>query len=70
MLADVADAQRYIYNLASEAEQAIRISSHLTLVKTPSADATAGAGAIVTIQEDMDPQLKPLLHSGANPFRS
>lgn len=63
MLADVADAQRYIYNLASEAEQAIRISSHPTLVKTPSADATAGAGAIVTIQEDMDPQLKPYLLS-------
>jgi hypothetical protein len=63
MLQDVADAQRYIYNLASEAEQAIRISSHPTLVKTPSADATAGAGAIVTIQEDMDPQLKPYLLS-------
>ena len=61
MMADVADAQRYLYNLASEAEQAIRISSHPTLVKTPSADANAGAGAIITIDESMDPQLKPYL---------
>lgn len=61
MLADVADAQRFLYNCASEIEQTIRISSHPTLVKTPSTDASAGAGAIVTVQEDMDPQLKPYL---------
>lgn len=61
MLADVADSQKYLYNLASEVEQSIRISSHPTLVKTPSADATAGAGAIVTMQEDTDPGLKPYL---------
>ena len=61
MMAGVADAQKYLYNLASEAEQSIRISGHPTLVKTPSADATAGAGAIVTMQEDTDPGLKPYL---------
>lgn len=61
MMSDVADAQRFIYNLHSEIEQSIRISSHPTLVKTPSTDATAGAGAIITVQEDMDPQLKPYL---------
>lgn len=61
MLSGVADNQKYLFNLASEAEQAIRISSHPTLVKTPSADATAGAGAIVTMQEDTDPGLKPYL---------
>ena len=61
MLADVADAQRFLYNCASEIEQTIRISSHPTLVKTPSTDASAGAGAIVTVQEDMDPALKPYL---------
>ncbi len=59
LVADVANAQKYVYNLYSELEQTIRISSHPTLVKTPSADATAGAGGIVTIQEDMDPNLKP-----------
>ena len=61
LVADVANAQKYIYNLYSELEQTIRISSHPTLVKTPSTDATAGAGSIVTVQEDMDPQLKPYL---------
>ena len=67
MLQDVADAQRFIYNMHSEIEQSVRISSHPTLVKTPSTDASAGAGAIVTMQEDMDPQLKPyLLQPGAS----
>lgn len=61
MLSDVADAQRFIYNMHSEIEQTIRISSHPTLVKTHSADATAGAGGIINMDEGMDPQLKPYL---------
>ena len=61
LVADVADGQRYVYNLLSELEQTIRISGHPTLVKTPSTSATAGAGGIVSIQEDMDPGLKPYL---------
>jgi hypothetical protein len=66
IIADVANAQKSIYNLYSELEQTIRISSHPTLVKTPSTDATAGAGGIVTIQEDIDPQLKPYLLTPGN----
>lgn len=61
IMSDVADAQRFIYNMKSEIEQTVRISSHPTLVKTPSADATAGAGGIVTIDENTDPGLKPYL---------
>lgn len=61
LVADVADQQRYIYNLLSELEQTVRISGHPTLVKTPSTDATAGAGSIVSITEDLDPGLKPYL---------
>ena len=61
LIADVADQQRYIYNLLSELEQTVRISGHPTLVKTPSTDATAGAGSIVTVTEDLDPGLKPYL---------
>lgn len=61
LISDVSTAQKYIYNLYSELDQTIKISSHPTLVKTPSTDANAGAGSIVTIQEDMDPQLKPYL---------
>lgn len=66
LVADVADQQRYIYNLLSELEQNIRISGHPTLVKTPSTDASAGAGAIITVQEDMDPALKPYLLTPSN----
>lgn len=61
LVADVADQQKYIYNLMSELEQTIRVSGHPTLVKTPTTDATAGAGAIITIQDDMDPGHKPYL---------
>ena len=61
LVSDVADSQKFIYNLLSELEQTIRISSHPTLAKTASTDASAGAGAIVTMPEDMDPGLRPFL---------
>lgn len=61
LIGDVAYAQKYIYNLLSELEQNIKISGHPSLVKTPSTRASAGAGAIIEVQEDMDPQLKPYL---------
>ena len=60
-LADVAKIQQAIFNLMSEAEQAIRISSHPSLVKTASTDASAGAGAILTVDENMPGELKPYL---------
>jgi hypothetical protein len=61
LVADVADAQRYLYNLLSELEQTIRISGHPTLVKTTSTSAAAGAGAIINMDNDTDPGLKPYL---------
>lgn len=61
LVADVANQQKFIYNCLSEIEQTIRISSHPTLVKTPATDATAGAGGVVSIQDDLDPGLKPYL---------
>ena len=61
LVADVANQQKFIYNCLSEIEQHLRISSHPTLVKTPSTDANAGAGGIIQIQEDMDPGHKPYL---------
>ena len=61
LVADVANQQKFIYNCVSEIEQAIRISSHPTLVKTASTNASAGAGAIIQVQDDMDPGLKPFL---------
>ena len=61
LISDVADAQRYIYNLYSELEQQIRISGHPTLVKTQATSAAAGAGAIINMDNDTDPGLKPFL---------
>lgn len=61
IVSDVADAQRYIYNLLSELEQTIRISSHPTLVKTTDTSAAAGAGAIINMDIDLDPGLRPYL---------
>lgn len=64
---DIADAQRYIYNMTSEAEQAVRLGSHPSLVKTRETQAGAGAGSIIEMPEHLDPNLKPyvLEFSGA-----
>ena len=60
-LADISDVQRDIYQTASELEQTIRLSGHPSLVKTMGTDAQAGAGAIITMEDGMDPGLKPYL---------
>ena len=60
-LADVAKIQQAIFNLMSEAEQAIRISSHPSLVKTADTDASAGAGAVININDNLPGDLKPYL---------
>ncbi len=62
-ISDIANAQRYIYNLTSEVEQSIRINGHPALVKTPDTEAMAGAGAIVQMPDNMDPGLKPYMLS-------
>lgn len=58
-IADIADAQRFIYNATSEIDQSIRLDSHPSLVKTPETNAGVGAGAIIHMPENMDPGLKP-----------
>jgi len=58
---DIADAQKTIYNLTSEVEQSIRINGHPALVKTAGAEASAGAGAIIQIEDNMDSGLKPYI---------
>lgn len=58
-IGDIADMQNSIYNELSEIEQTIRISGHPTLVKTIDTEASAGAGAIITIPNELDPGLRP-----------
>ena len=60
-LADIADLQKSIYNEFSEIEQLIRLTNHPSLVKTPSVNASAGAGAVIEMPEEMEPNLKPYL---------
>lgn len=62
-IADIAQAQRYIYNLTSEVEQSVRINGHPALCKTVDTEASAGAGAIVHMPDNMDPGLKPYMLS-------
>jgi hypothetical protein len=61
MLGDVADLQRSIYNKLSSLEQTIRISGHPTLVKSADTEAAAGAGAIITMPDNLPGDLRPFL---------
>ena len=60
-IADVADLNRSIYTDYSEINQLIKLSNHPTLVKTADTEASAGAGAIVTMENNLDSGLKPYL---------
>tara|TARA_R110000744_G_scaffold192081_1_gene311228 strand:+ start:5376 stop:6764 length:1389 start_codon:yes stop_codon:yes gene_type:complete len=67
-LSDAAYMQKAIYQELSEIEQLIRISNHPTLVKSYATDASAGAGAVINMPDDMDASLKPyqMQPSGGN----
>lgn len=60
-LSDIADHQKKIFNELSEVEQSIRLNGHPALVKTPDVEAAAGAGAIVSMPDNLDPGLKPYM---------
>jgi hypothetical protein len=62
-IADIAGAQKYIYNMTSEVEQSIRINGHPALVKTIGTEAAAGAGAIISMEDNLDAGLKPYMLS-------
>lgn len=60
-IVDVADLQKFIYNMKSEAEQTVRLDSHPSLVKTADTIAGNGAGSLINIPDNMEPGLKPYL---------
>lgn len=60
-IGDIADMQNGIYNELSEIEATIRLSGHPSLVKTIDCQASAGAGAIINMPNDLDPGLRPSL---------
>jgi len=67
-LTDIAYMQQAIYQELSEIEQLIRISNHPTLVKTYGTDASAGAGSVINMPDELDSNLKPyqIQPSGSN----
>jgi hypothetical protein len=67
-ITDIADAQRFIYNAMSEADQSIRLDSHPSLVATPDTQVGTGAGSVIQIPENLDAGLKPYVldFAGAN----
>lgn len=69
-ITDIARAQKTIYNLTSEVEQSIRINGHPALVKTSGTEAAAGAGAIVQMEDNLDPGLKPYILSVSTDINS
>jgi len=60
-IGDIADTQNFIVNQLTEVEQLIRLQNHPSLVKTQDTDAAAGAGAIITMPNELDGALRPFL---------
>lgn len=58
-IADIADAQRFIYNAKSEIFQSIQMDSHPSLVATPDTAIGTGSGAVIKMPDNLDPGLKP-----------
>lgn len=60
LIDDIADQQRMIYNELAEVYDSIRLDTHPSLVATAGTNAQgAAAGQIITMEENLDPNLKP-----------
>lgn len=59
-ICDISGLQRSIYGDYSEITQLIKLSNHPTLVRTASTEISAGAGAVITVPEDIG-DAKPYL---------
>lgn len=60
-MGDIADIQKELYEFSSEIEQIVRLTNHPSLVKTADTEATAGAGSIIQMPDNLDGNLKPYL---------
>ena len=56
---DIALQQKHIYNLTSEAVQAIQLGTHPSVVATPNTQMGQGPGSIIQMEEGLEPGLKP-----------
>lgn len=62
-ITDIARIQRFIYNMTSEVEASIRINGHPTMVAPLGMELSAGAGAVLRMEDNMDPGLRPYMLS-------
>ena len=61
---DIADQQKMIYNELAEVYDSIRLDTHPSLVATAGTNAQgAAAGQVITMEENLDPALKPYVLS-------
>ena len=60
-IADIADAQKFIYNCTSEILQSVQMDTHPSLVATPETNVGTGSGALIHMPDNLDPALKPYL---------
>ena len=63
---DIARQQQMLYNLYSEIDSSTKLNGHPSLVKTAGSEAAAGPGAIIQMEDNLDPGLKPYLLAVAN----
>jgi hypothetical protein len=69
-ISDIAQAQKTIYNLTSECEQSVRINGHPALAATAGTELSAGAGAVIRMEDNLDPGLKPYMLSVSTDINS
>jgi len=60
-ISDISRVQRFIYNMTSEVEASIRVNGHPTLVAPMGMELSAGAGAVLRMEDNLDPGLKPYI---------
>jgi hypothetical protein len=65
-LEDIARQQQMLYNIYSEIDSSTKLNGHPSLVKTAGTEAASGPGAIVQMEDNLDPGLKPYMLSVAN----
>lgn len=58
-IGDIANHQKYIYNSYSEIFQSIQMDTHPSLVVAGQTQVGTGSGAIIRVEENSDPGLKP-----------
>lgn len=58
---DIADQQRAIYNEQSEVYESIRLDTHPSLAATSDTDIGTGAGSLIRLPDNLQPELKPYI---------